>query len=126
MLVERVEGFCTDAEWKRAYREINEFERQLTDDGAIIIKLYSRSRRTSSSSASSAARPIPTSTGRSARKTGAIAAIGATTTKSAEEMFEKTSTENAPWIVIPGNFKWYARVRAVKAVAERIAEKLKD
>ena len=38
VLVERVEKFCTEAEWKRAYREINEFERQLADDGVILIK----------------------------------------------------------------------------------------
>ena len=38
VLVERIEGFCTKEEWKRAYREINEFERQLTDDGVHIVK----------------------------------------------------------------------------------------
>jgi len=38
--VERVEGFCTDAEWKRGYREINEFERQLRDAGMIVVKFW--------------------------------------------------------------------------------------
>ena len=40
VLVERVEGFCTETEWKRAYREINEFERHLMDDGTILIKFF--------------------------------------------------------------------------------------
>ena len=40
MLVERVEGFATEAEWQRAYREINEFERVLTDSGVRLIKLF--------------------------------------------------------------------------------------
>ena len=40
MLVERVEGFATEAEWRRAYREINEFERVLTDSGVRLIKLF--------------------------------------------------------------------------------------
>src|SRR5690606_27479529 len=40
VLVERVEGFASEAEWKRAYRELNEFERQLTDDGVILIKIF--------------------------------------------------------------------------------------
>src|SRR3984893_2661708 len=40
VLVERVEGFASGAEWRRAYREINEFERILIDDGAVIVKLY--------------------------------------------------------------------------------------
>ena len=40
VLVERIEGFCSKLEWKRAYREINEFERVLRDDGVILIKLW--------------------------------------------------------------------------------------
>src|SRR6202035_2248997 len=40
VLIERVEGFATGAEWKRGYREINEFERLLVDDGTLIVKLY--------------------------------------------------------------------------------------
>ena len=40
VLVERVEGLCQPNEWQRAFREINEFERQLTDDGVILIKLF--------------------------------------------------------------------------------------
>ena len=40
VLVERVEGFATEAEWRRAYREINEFERVLTDSGVRLIKLF--------------------------------------------------------------------------------------
>jgi len=38
VMVERVEGFCSEAEWKRAYREINSFERQLHDAGTILVK----------------------------------------------------------------------------------------
>ena len=40
VLVERVEGFAKQAEWKRAYREIRDFERALTDDGTIIVKCW--------------------------------------------------------------------------------------
>ena len=40
VLVERVEGFCTESEWKRAYREINEFERQLVDFGHVVVKFW--------------------------------------------------------------------------------------
>jgi len=39
-MVERIEGFCTEAEWKRAYREINQFERQLSDFGTIVSKFW--------------------------------------------------------------------------------------
>ena len=40
VLVERVEGFCSEAEWKRAYDEINEFERQLADFGTVLVKFW--------------------------------------------------------------------------------------
>jgi len=40
VMVERVEGFCSDADWKRAYREINQFERELVDFGAIVFKFW--------------------------------------------------------------------------------------
>ncbi|MCK4450622.1 MAG: hypothetical protein KAX26_08525, partial [Anaerolineae bacterium] len=40
VMVERIEGFCTEEEWKRAYREINHFERQLADFGTILFKFY--------------------------------------------------------------------------------------
>ena len=40
VLVERVEGFCTEDAWKRAYREINDFERQLVDAGAMVVKFW--------------------------------------------------------------------------------------
>lgn len=40
VLVERIEGFCTEAEWRRAFEEINEFERQLTEHGTILVKFW--------------------------------------------------------------------------------------
>ena len=40
VLVERVEGFATEAEWRRAYREINDYERALCDDGMILVKFW--------------------------------------------------------------------------------------
>ena len=39
-MVERLEGFCTEKDWQRAYHEINEFERQLTDWGAVVLKFW--------------------------------------------------------------------------------------
>ena len=40
VMVERLEGFCTESDWKRAYTEINEFEQQLTDWGAVVLKFW--------------------------------------------------------------------------------------
>jgi len=126
VLVERVESFATDIEWGRAYREINEFERQLTDDGAILVKLYlhiskdeqlTRFRRRE-------ADPykhwkISDEDWRNRKKWNEHNAA-------AEDMFEKTSTEIAPWTVIAANYKWHARVRVVKTVLDAVSSALGD
>lgn len=116
ILVERVERFATETEWKRASREINEFERQLTDDGAILVKLYlhiskdeqlKRFKRRSGDPYKHW--KINDEDWRNRRKWTKHNAA-------AEDMFVKTSTPNAPWTVIPANYKWVARVKAVEAV----------
>lgn len=120
VLVERVEGFATEKEWRRAYEELNEFERTLSDDGAIIVKFYlhiskdeqlARFRRRE-------ADPykhwkINDEDWRNRRKWSEH-------NEAAEDMFERTSTSWAPWNIIPANYKWYARVKVVKTVVENL------
>ena len=120
VLVERVEGFATEKEWKRAYGEINDLERMLCDNGAIIVKFYlhiskdeqlMRFRRRE-------ADPykhwkINEEDWRNRRKWNEHNAA-------AEDMFEKTSTVCAPWHIIPANYKWFARTQVVKRVNEAL------
>lgn len=120
VLVERVEGFATEKEWKRAYGEINDLERMLCDNGAIIVKFYlhiskdeqlMRFRRRE-------ADPykhwkINEEDWRNRRKWNEHNAA-------AEDMFEKTSTTCAPWHIIPANYKWFARTQVVKRVNEAL------
>ncbi len=126
VLVERVEGFASEAEWKRAYDEINQFEKLLTDDGSGILKLYlhitkdeqlERFKRR-------AADPykhwkITEEDWRNRKKWDQHNAA-------AEDMFALTSTPHAPWMVIPANFKWYVRVQAVKALYKTICRLTDD
>lgn len=125
VLVERVEKFATTAEWQRAYTEINDFERLLADDGAILIKFYLhiskdeqlvRFRRRQ-------ADPykhwkISDEDWRNRRKWAAHNAA-------AEAMFLKTDKKIAPWHVIAANYKWHARVKVLKTVVERIRSVIK-
>ncbi len=124
VLVERVEGFATDKEWKRAYQEINDFERLLCDDGAVIVKCYLhiskeeqllRFRRRE-------ADPykhwkINDEDWRNRRKWDQH-------NVAAEEMFQRTSTIQSPWNVIPANYKWFARVRVAKLLVDALASNL--
>ncbi len=125
VLVERVENFATDKEWKRAYQEINEFERLLTDDGAIIQKFYLhiskeeqlfRFKRRESDPYKHW--KINDEDWRNRRKWDEHNAA-------AEDMFEKTSTDNAPWNVIAANYKWNARIKVTKALADALEAALK-
>ena len=114
VLVERVEGFATPAEWRRAYQELNDFERMLTDDGAVVLKFYfhitkeeqlARFKRRESDPYKSW--KITDEDWRNRRKydehNGA-----------AEEMFARTSTPAAPWHIIAGNYKWHARLELLR------------
>lgn len=122
VLVERVEGFCTEAEWKRAYREINEFERQLTDDGTILVKLFIHVSKEEQLSRFRARESDPYKHWKISDEDWRNRRHWNEHVEAAEDMFEKTGTENAPWTVIPGNYKWFTRVRTVKTVCERIAD----
>lgn len=126
VLVERVEGFATDAEWKRAYAEINEMERTLVDDGAIVIKLYlhvskeEQLKRFKERQANPYKHwKINDEDWRNRRKWNQH-------NKAAEEMFVKTSTKLAPWTVIAGDYKWHARVSFAKTIYDRIAKEFPE
>lgn len=125
VLVERVEGFATDKEWKRAYDEINEFERLLSDDGTVIMKIYLhiskdeqlfRFKRRESDPYKHW--KINDEDWRNRRKWDDH-------NKAAEDMFEKTSTEYAPWSVVAANYKWFARVKVVRALADALESAIK-
>jgi polyphosphate kinase 2 (PPK2 family) len=79
VLVERLEGFASEAEWRRAYRELNEFERELAEHGVIVLKFWLHIARTSSCAASATARPRSTSATRWTPRTGATGASGSPT-----------------------------------------------
>jgi AMP-polyphosphate phosphotransferase len=125
VLVERVEKFCTEAEWKRAYREINEFERQLADDGAIVIKFYLHITKDEQLDRFKRREADPYKHWKISDEDWRNRKHWDQHNEAAEELFEKTSFDHAPWIIIPANYKWFARVKVVRSVAERIAKTLK-
>jgi polyphosphate kinase 2 (PPK2 family) len=125
VMVERIEGFCTEDEWKRAYREINSFERQLIDFGTILVKFWIHisqeeqlARFEQREKTAYKAWKLTDEDWRNREKWNLYR-------EAVEEMLVKTSTISAPWTVIPGNDKWYARVKALKTVAEVWERELK-
>ena len=124
VLVERVEGFCTEAEWFRAYNEIVQTERLLADDGAIIIKLYLHITKDEQLIRFKRREGDPYKHWKISEEDWRNRRHWNEHNEAAEAMFEKTNSEFAPWTVIPATYKWYARVKCVKTVCERVAREL--
>jgi AMP-polyphosphate phosphotransferase len=120
VLVERVEGFATPAEWRRAYAEINDFEAQLVRAGNVVVKLWlqvsqdEQLRRFREREEISFKRfKITPEDWRNREKWDQHE-------RAASEMIEHTSTEHAPWTLVEAEDKRYARVKILKAIADAI------
>jgi polyphosphate kinase 2 (PPK2 family) len=123
-MVERIEGFCTEAEWKRAYREINYFERQLVDFGTILFKFWIHvdkeeqlSRFESRSGDMRRSWKLTDEDWRNREKWDLYE-------EAVNEMLLKTSTITAPWTVIGGNSKLYARIKILRTIIDKLALEL--
>jgi AMP-polyphosphate phosphotransferase len=120
VLVERVEGFATPAEWQRAYSEINDFEAQLARAGNVLVKLWLQISKEEQL--------------RRFREREEVAFKNHKITpddwrnrdkwedheRAASDMIEHTSTEDAPWTLVEAEDKRYARVKILKAVADAV------
>jgi AMP-polyphosphate phosphotransferase len=120
ILVERVEGFATPNEWKRAYREINEFERWLTDDGTVIVKFYLHIDKDEQLKRFRVREADPLKHWKITEEDWRNRRKWERHTEAAQEMFEQTSLPNAPWTVIAGNYKWYARLKMLRTTLRAI------
>lgn len=125
VMVERIEGFCTDAEWKRAYREINYFERQLVDFGTIIFKFWLHispeeqlARFQSREGDKLRSWKLTEEDWRNRERWGQYQ-------EAVNEMLLKTSTTVAPWTIVEGNSKPYARIKILHTIVERLSQELK-
>jgi len=122
--VERIEGFCTEEEWKRAYREINEFERQLADFGMILAKFWihisrdEQLRRFQERERTAYKQwKLTDEDWRNREKWDAYE-------EAVNDMLLRTSTATAPWTIVEGNDKWYARVKALSTLVDVLSRTL--
>ena len=122
VLVERIEGFCSEQAWRRAYREINEFERLLIDDGVRIIKLLPVISREEQVKRFEERIQNPHKRWKLTAEDVRNYHQWSNYQEAMQQMLDKTSTEIAPWSVISGNRKWYARIQALKIVTDALAK----
>ena len=126
VLVERIEGFATPAEWGRAYDEINDFERELARWGAILLKFWidvspeEQLRRFREREDTPAKRwKITSEDWRNRAKRQQYRSA-------ANDMMRLTSTPFAPWIIVPGDDKKSARIEVVSAMADALEARLRS
>lgn len=126
VLVERVEGFCAEADWLRAYAEINDFEHQLSDAGAVVIKFWlqisadEQLRRFKEREDTEFKRfKITEEDWRNREKWDDYV-------NAVCDMVDRTSTGLAPWTLVEANDKNFARVKVLKTICERVEAALKD
>jgi polyphosphate kinase 2 (PPK2 family) len=124
VLVERVEGFCSQADWMRAYDEINQFEKMLVDDGNILIKVWLHISKDEQLDRFKRRAADPYKHWKIGDEDWRNRKRWEEHIQAAEDMFEKTSTPQAPWTVIPANYKWYARIKTLKTVCRSVAAAL--
>jgi polyphosphate:AMP phosphotransferase len=124
VLVERVEGFCSESDWLRAYAEINDFEHQLSDSGAIVVKFWlqisaeEQLRRFKERQDTEFKRfKITDEDWRNREKwDDYVSAVC--------DMVDRTSTGQAPWTLVEANDKNFARVKILKTLCERLEQTL--
>ncbi len=124
VLVERVEGFCSEHEWHRAYQEINEMEAHLVHFGAILVKIWlhispdEQLRRFREREALEHKKwKITDEDWRNREKWDAYRAA-------VEDMLQQTDTTLAPWTVVPSDCKLHARLHVIDRVTEAIESRL--
>ncbi|WP_243305254.1 polyphosphate:AMP phosphotransferase [Geothrix oryzisoli] len=124
VLVERVEGFCSEADWRRAYSEINDFEDQLVRNRSILLKFWlsisqeEQLRRFEERQTTPFKRfKITEEDWRNREKWPAYEAAIC-------DMLDRTSTEIAPWTLVESEDKYYGRIKILRTLVQRLEEEL--
>lgn len=125
VLVERVEGFASEAEWRRAYREINTFEGQLRDSGTILFKFLLHISRDEQLARFEHRQKIGYKAWKLTSEDWRNREKWPQYTDAVEEMLLRTSTRTAAWTLIEGNDKYWARVQVLTKLVEVLSRELK-
>jgi polyphosphate kinase 2 (PPK2 family) len=120
VLVERIEGFCTEIEWRRAFQELNEFEAQLASHGAIIAKFWIHISKEEQLRRFEARKGDEYKNWKLTDEDWRNRQKWDDYENAVIEMLQRTSTTYAPWTVVEGNCKLWARVKALRTLNDAI------
>ena len=125
VLVERVEGFCSETEWRRAYREINEMERHITNFGHLLLKFWLHISPAEQLARFEARQQTEHKQWKITEEDWRNRERWDDYDAAVEEMLFRTSTPQAPWTIVESNCKRFARVKTIETVCDAIETALK-
>jgi AMP-polyphosphate phosphotransferase len=126
VLVERVEGFADREQWLRAYEEINSFERSLSDEGMILVKVWMHISDEEQLKRFERRRDTPLKAWKLTDEDWRNREKRDAYVEAVEDMLARTDQPHAPWNLIEGDSKRYARVRVIETVIERIEHGMRE
>ena len=126
VLVERVEGYATREQWMRAYEEINNFERSLADEGTILIKIWMHISADEQLKRFKRREKDPLKSWKLTDEDWRNREKRDVYEEAIEDMLARNDQPNAPWSLIAGESKRYARVKVIETVCERIEEGMRE
>lgn len=124
VLVERIEGFAAEDEWSRAYNEINNMEEQFANAGCIVLKFWIHIDKEEQERRFHERENTPEKQWKITEEDWRNRAKWDDYERAVDEMIVRTSTADAPWIVVEGNSKYYARIKVLETVVEALENRL--
>ncbi len=125
VLVERVEGFARESEWRRAYAEINDFEEQLTESGIVLMKYWIHITKEEQLARFNARKDIPHKQWKLTEEDWRNREKWDDYVHAVNDIVEHTSTRLSPWTLVEGNDKRYARVKVIESLCNSLEQALK-
>lgn len=125
VLVERVEGFATEQEWRRAYAEINTMEAHLVGSGAVVLKFWMHIDKEEQAERFRQRQETPEKQWKITEEDWRNREKWDEYEKAVDEMIVRTSTKDAPWYIIEANSKLHARIKVMEIVVETLERALK-
>jgi polyphosphate:AMP phosphotransferase len=126
VMVERLEGFTPVERCAMAYREINEFEKELSDCGTVVMKFWMQIDKDEQLRRFNDRMNTPEKRWKITDEDWRNREKWDLYETAIDEMIQKTSTETAPWIIVEGNDKKYARLKVLQTVIDRIKDEIKN
>jgi AMP-polyphosphate phosphotransferase len=124
VLVERVEGFCTETEWRKAYREINEFEHQLFAAGMVLVKFWLQISQDEQLNRFKERENNPFKSWKLTSEDWRNREKWSQYNQAVEDMLVKTSTIYAPWMVVEANDKYFSRIKILETLVNSTCNSL--